>query len=77
MMASKTEDGALSQAISFVERPGSNPTELPLQMFKVLCSPSMRAKGRAHLQPAGFGERSYFVALADLFDLTTGQFILT
>lgn len=77
MSASKTLDGALTRTITFTTTPSeTDENQLPLQMFKVICTDDMRAKGRAQLQPAGFGGRSMFVSLAELFDLGSGQWNL-
>ncbi len=75
--ASKELDGSLDRTITFVTEPSkTDNNQLPLKMFKVICSPAMRSKGRAQLQPAGFGDRAVYVQLADLFDLKTGDWNL-
>ena len=75
--ASKELDGLLDRTITFVTSPSdTDNNQLPLQMFKVICTSSMRSKGRAQLQPAGFAGRAVYVQLADLFDLQTGNWIL-
>lgn len=77
MEAARELDGPLNLQVRFVEEPGNDPLELPLRMHKVLCLPEYTKRGRARLEPAGFGQRAVFVRLDDLFDLDTGQIILT
>jgi len=78
MPASSSDSDPLNRTITFVTSPSeTNNDELPLKMFRVLCTPTMLSRGRAKLEPAGMGSRAVYVRLADLFDLQTGNWILT
>lgn len=74
VMASKLEDQERNIEVTFVEDPSEETeTEIPLRMFKIICTDELRLKGIAHIQPAGFGARSYYVGLGDLYNLDSGE----
>jgi len=74
VMGSKQPEQEKNIKVTFVEEPSKDvETEIPLKMFKIICTDDLRLQGVAQIQPAGFGSRTYYIGLGELFNLTTGD----